>query len=76
MKWTKKEILLLSEVIDLQNPAVNYIYQSGYLAGLKEAHKIYSIDKPINDSMENEFQRAGADIKKASNVISFESEIL
>jgi hypothetical protein len=76
MKLTEKEKKLISEFIDINSPVVSYIYSSGYCEGLKDAYNIYFTNNYKNDSMENEYRLAGVDIKKASNNISLESEIL
>ena len=76
MKLTEKEKKLISESIDINSPVVSYIYYCGYCEGLKDAYNIYATNNCKNDSMENEYRLAGADIKKASNDINLESEIL
>ena len=76
MKLTEKEKKLISEFIDINSPVVSYIYNCGHCEGLKDAHNIYCTNNYENDSMENEYRLARADIKKANNVINLESEIL
>jgi hypothetical protein len=76
MKLTEKEKKLISKFIDINSPVVSYIYNSGYCEGLKDAYNIYYTNNYRNDSMENEYRLSGANIKKASNDINLESEIL
>lgn len=68
MRLTDKDREIISKFIDPSSFIVEYIYKCGYLEALKE--------ELTNESMENEYQRAGVDIKKASKVINRESEIL